>query len=354
MSNEDLVVVGIGSSAGGLEALQIMLSSLPEIENCSYIIAQHLSPTHKSMMVDLLSRTTDIPVIEVKNGLRIKPKTIYMTPENTDIYIKGNKIYLKTIEQSFGPKPSVNYFFSSLAQNFNEKAIGIILSGTGSDGAYGIRAIKAEGGITIAQAPATAKYDGMPLSAINTGKVDLVVPIEQLGMEIASIVNSLDKKLALSLNDRVLQQIYRILFDEHGVDFSLYKKNTIIRRIERRLAAIKIDSLQDYLKILEESSEEATILYHDILIGVTGFFRDPDAFEKLREQIQSILAKKEQGEEIRFWSIGCSTGEEPYSIAILLSEILKDKISKYKMRARKILRQIKFFNENKVNLIGIF
>jgi len=332
MSKDDLVVIGIGSSAGGLEALQIMLSSLPEIDNCAYVIAQHLSPTHKSMMVDLLSRTTDIPVIEVKNGLRIKAKTIYMTPENTDIYVKGNKLYLKTIEESFGPRPSVNYFFSSLAQSFNERSIGIILSGTGSDGAYGIRAVKAQGGITIAQAPATAKYDGMPLSAINTGKVDLVVPIEKLGVEIESIIASIDKQLSLSLNDRILQQIYRILFEEHGVDFSLYKKNTLVRRIERRLAALKIDSLQNYIKILEESAEEVTLLYHDILIGVTSFFRDKDAFSKAREQIQAIIAKKEQGEEIRFWSIGCSTGEEAYSIAIILSEILKEKISKYKIK----------------------
>ena len=332
MAKDDLVVVGIGSSAGGLEALQIMLSNLPEIPNCAYVIAQHLSPTHKSMMVELLARTTDIPVIEVKNGLRIKPKTIYMTPENTDIYVKDCKIYLKTVEQSFGPKPSVNYFFSTLAQSFNEKAIGIILSGTGSDGAYGIRAIKAEGGITIAQAPATAKYDGMPLSAINTGKVDLVVPIEKLGFEIGSIVLSLDKKLELSLNDRILQQIYRILFDEHGVDFSLYKKNTIIRRIERRLSALKIESLIDYIKILENSEEEVTILYHDILIGVTSFFRDKEAFVKLQDQIQTIVSKKEQGEEIRFWSIGCSTGEEAYSIAIILSELLKEKLSKYKIK----------------------
>lgn len=148
-------------------------------------------------MVDLLSRTTDLPVVEVKNGLRIKAKTIYMTPENTDIYVKNNKIYLKTISESFGPKPSVNYFFSSLTQAFNERAIGVILSGTGSDGAYGIRAIKAEVGITIAQSPASAKYDGMPLSAINTGKVDLVVPIEELGLEIQSLVTSLDKKIQL-------------------------------------------------------------------------------------------------------------------------------------------------------------
>lgn len=330
--SQELVVVGIGSSAGGLEALQTMLSTLPEIENCAYIIAQHLSPTHKSMMVELLARSTDIAVIEVKNGMHIKAKTIYMTPENTDIYLKGNKVYLKSIEQSFGPKPSVNYFFSSLAQSFKEHAIGVILSGTGSDGAYGIRAIKAEGGITIAQAPATAKYDGMPLSAINTGKVDLVVPIEKLGSEIQRIVSNIDRKLELSLNERILQQIYRILFEEHGVDFSLYKKNTIVRRIERRLAALKIDSLQEYVKTLEESPEEKHLLYHDILIGVTSFFRDRDAFEKLKEQIRLIVSKKEQGEELRFWSIGCSTGEEAYSIAIILAELLQEKITKYKIK----------------------
>jgi len=332
MKEDNLVVVGIGSSAGGLEALQIMLSNLPEIENCSYVIAQHLSPTHKSMMVDLLARSTNIPVLEVKNGLKIKPKTIYMTPENTDIYVKNSKLYLKTIEQSFGPKPSVNYLLSSLAQNYNKRSIGIILSGTGSDGAYGIRAVKAEGGITIAQAPATAKYDGMPLSAINTGKVDLVIPIDKLGPEIESIVSSLDKNIELTLNDRFLQQIYRILFDEFGVDFSLYKRNTFVRRIERRIAALKLESIKEYLEILKSSKDEANMLYHDILIGVTAFFRDKDAYEQLLKQIRAIIAKKEQGEEIRFWSIGCSTGEEAYSIAILLSEILQDKISKYKIK----------------------
>jgi len=332
MKEDNLVVVGIGSSAGGLEALQIMLSNLPEIENCSYVIAQHLSPTHKSMMVDLLARSTNIPVLEVKNGLKIKPKTIYMTPENTDIYVKNSKLYIKTIEQSFGPKPSVNYLLSSLAQDYNKRSIGIILSGTGSDGAYGIRAVKAEGGITIAQAPATAKYDGMPLSAINTGKVDLVIPIDKLGPEIESIVSSLDKNIELTLNDRFLQQIYRILFDEFGVDFSLYKRNTFVRRIERRIAALKLESIKEYLEILKSSKDEANMLYHDILIGVTAFFRDKDAYEQLLKQIRAIIAKKEQGEEIRFWSIGCSTGEEAYSIAILLSEILQDKIGKYKIK----------------------
>ena len=154
--SKELVVVGIGSSAGGLEALQIMLANLPEIENCSFIIAQHLSPTHKSMMVELLSRITNIPVIEIQNGMIIKPKTIYMTPENTDIAVNNGRIYLKSIEQAFSPKPSVNYFFSTLAADFKERAIGVILSGTGSDGAYGIRSIKAEGGITLAQSPMSA------------------------------------------------------------------------------------------------------------------------------------------------------------------------------------------------------
>lgn len=150
MALKDLVVVGIGSSAGGLEALQIMLSKLSDNLNCSYIIAQHLSPTHRSMMVDLLSRITNIPVIEVQNGMVIKSKTIYMTPENTDIFVSNGKIYLKSIEHTYGPKPSVNYFFNSLAQAYGSKSIGVILSGTGSDGAFGIRAIKASGGITIA------------------------------------------------------------------------------------------------------------------------------------------------------------------------------------------------------------
>ncbi|MAC82586.1 MAG: PAS fold family protein, partial [Arcobacter sp.] len=262
----------------------------------------------------------------------IKAKTIYMTPENTDIYVKENKLYLKSIEQSFGPRPSVNYFFSSLANSFTHRSIGIILSGTGSDGSFGIRNIKAEGGITIAQSPNTAKYDGMPLSAMNTGKVDLVIPIDQLSSEISRIVNTIDSDFKITEDERNLQQIYRILFEEQGIDFSLYKRNTLIRRIERRLAALKIETLSEYLKVLEDSKEEVVNLYHDILIGVTSFFRDTDSFESIKKYIELLISKKEQGEEIRFWSIGCSTGEEAYSVAILLSEILEDKISKYKIK----------------------
>ena len=330
--SRELVVVGIGSSAGGLEALQIMLANLPEIENCSYIIAQHLSPTHKSMMVELLSRITNIPVIEIQNGMIIKSKTIYMTPENTDISINNGRIYLKNIDQAFSPKPSVNYFFSTLAADFQERAIGVILSGTGSDGAYGVRAIKAEGGITLAQSPMSAKYDGMPLSAINTGKVDLVVSIDELAQEISTIISNLDKEINIDADERTQQQIFRVLFDTYGVDFSLYKKNTLHRRIERRIAALKLDSLQDYYDIFKDDAQEISNLYHDILIGVTSFFRDKEAFDAAKEQISTIVAKKEPGDEIRLWSIGCSTGEEAYSIAIILSEILGENIDRYKIK----------------------
>lgn len=332
MATKDLVVVGIGSSAGGLEALQIMLSKLSDTLKCSYIIAQHLSPTHRSMMVDLLGRITNIPVIEVQNGMVIKEKTIYMTPENTDIFISSGRIYLKSIEHTYGPKPSINYFFSSLAQCYGSKSIGIILSGTGSDGAFGIRAIKASGGITIAQSPQSSKYDGMPISAINTGKVDIVASIENISNEVARIVDNLGKNVADSINNNIISQIYRIIFEEKGVDFSQYKKNTLTRRIERRLSALKIESLNDYVDYLNMNIEEVTNLYNDILIGVTEFFRDPEVFEEISEQIKILIEKKEQGEEIRFWSIGCSTGEEAYTLAIILSEILQEKITKYKIK----------------------
>lgn len=262
----------------------------------------------------------------------IKTKTIYMTPENSDIFVSNGRIYLKSIEHTYGPKPSVNYFFNSLAQTYGSKSIGIVLSGTGSDGAFGIRAIKAAGGITIAQSPQSAKYDGMPVSAINTGKVDIVAPIENISNEIARIVDNLGKNVADSINSSIISQIYRIIFEEKGVDFSQYKKNTLTRRIERRLAALKIETLNDYVDYLKMNIDEVTNLYNDILIGVTEFFRDPEVFDEMKEQIAILLEKKEQGEEIRFWSIGCSTGEEAYTLAIILSEVLQEKITKYKVK----------------------
>ena len=328
-----LVVVGIGSSAGGLEALQKLFTSLDNVENMAFVVAQHLSPNHKSMMVELLQRVTGIPVLEIKNGMVIKERTIYITPENTDIYISDGKIYLKNIHHTFGPKPSVNYFFTSLAGDFKERAIGIILSGTGSDGSYGVRAIKAEGGITIAQSPQSSKYDGMPISAINTGKVDTIIPIDNMASEVQRLAHSIDNRdIATNLTQNHMQNLFKILFEETSVDFSEYKKSTITRRIQRRMAALKIENLPDYIKELEMSSEEINNLYNDILIGVTSFFRDKQAFEVLRVSIENLIEKKEQGEDIRIWVVGCSTGEEAYSIAIILNEILQEKIKHYRIK----------------------
>lgn len=326
----DLIVVGIGSSAGGLEALQKFLGSMDEVDNLAFIVTQHLSPTHRSMMVELLQRETTIPVLEIKNGMVIKAKTIYITPENTDIYVQNSKIYLKNIQQAFGPKPSVNYFLTSLAQDFQERSIGVILSGTGSDGSYGVRAIKAEGGITIAQSPKSSKYDGMPISAINTGKVDMVADIEDLASEVGRLAYSIDHKtISTNMTLNHMQNLFKILFEETSVDFSEYKKSTLTRRISRRMAALKIESLGQYISELEKEPTEVRNLYNDILIGVTSFFRDKEAFESLREHLENMLAKKKEGEDIRIWVVGCSTGEEAYSIAILLHEILGEKVRHY-------------------------
>ena len=327
-----LKVVGIGSSAGGLEALQILFSNLKETPNTTYIVAQHLSPTHKSMMVELINRVSNISVQEAKNALVLKPNTIYISPENTDLYVSNGKIFLKSINHIFGPKPSVNYLLSSIAEEYKHNSIGIILSGTGSDGAYGIRAIKAEGGITICQSPSSSKYDGMPYSAINTGKVDLVFPINNLADELSKILENLGTDLSHNINDNYIQEIFKLLFEECGVDFSMYKKNTISRRLSRRMHALKINDLSAYLDFIKNDQDEIHALYTDILIGVTSFFRDDKVFEEIKIFIERLCEKKEQGEEIRLWSVGCSTGEEAYSLAILISETLKEKVSKYKIK----------------------
>ena len=331
-STNEMVVVAIGSSAGGLEALQELFRNIANDLNCAYIVAQHLSPTHKSMMVDLISKVANIPAVEIKNGMLIRPKTIYITPENSDVYVEKNKIYLKSIEQTHGPKPSVNYFFNSLAQAYAHNAIALILSGTGSDGAFGIRAVKANGGITIAQSPESAKYDGMPTSAINTRKVDLVIPIEKMADEMQRLVQDGRKKVTGDLNSQAMQKVYQKLFEKSGVDFSQYKKNTITRRIDRRLGALHFESLDQYLEYIQNHSDEVTNLYHDILIGVTEFFRDEGVFEELKAHIKGVIDKKEKGDEIRFWVIGCSTGEEAYTIAIMLHEILQEDISSYRVK----------------------
>jgi two-component system CheB/CheR fusion protein len=318
------IIVGLGSSAGGLEALRLFLSNVPaERGDIAYVVVQHLSPNHKSMMLELLSRETPFDVLDVKSGLLPKANTIYITPPDRDVTLVNGLFHLdKPSENRIGPKPSIDKFFISLAQEQGERAVGVVLSGTGSDGSQGLRAIRAEGGITIAQKPEEAKFDGMPMAAIQTKGVDYVLSAEEMGQEIIHLLRNPRSLRVEKAEESEMQSILTSLQERIGVDFSQYKKSTITRRIERRMAAIKSATLKEYSAYLKENSDEVDLLYRDMLIGVTDFFRDKEAFEALGERLQDYIQAQPIGDSFRVWVTACSTGEEAYSIAILLDEIM--------------------------------
>lgn len=337
MKNDDkqLVIVGIGASAGGLEALQKFLTTIPDNTNIAYIIAQHLSPTYKSMLVDLLDKGTEHNVVEAEHDLEIKPDYIYVCPPNKNIYIENDKIQLKELIPGLqGPKPSVDIFFESLAREKQDRAVGIILSGTGSDGSRGVRAIKAAGGYVLAEDPSSAKYDGMPNAAINTGNIDLILPPEQMGLELIELLSYPSQALHESSNlfSSVYNNIVTKLYEVTGVDFGAYKPSTIQRRIERRMAALKVVSVNEYYNVLSKNSKEVESLFKDTLIGVTGFFRDDEAFKSIQGELENYIKEHNETTNIRVWAPGCSTGEEAYSLAIVIKEIIKDDYGKYKVQ----------------------
>jgi len=336
--NDEVVIVGIGASAGGLEALQAFVKNLPTDSNISYIIAQHLSPTYKSMMVELLQKESKVKILEAQNGLVAAANTAYICPPNKNITIADNIIHLsEPYVATYSPKPSVDLLFESLANYKKNKAIGIILSGTGSDGSRGIRAIKAEGGFTIAQEPESSKYDGMPISAINTGNIDLILPPENIGNELIDIIQYPIKMSEKNENDDkrnytdIYKNILAKLTQETKVDFTQYKSSTIIRRIERRMTTLKVTSVVDYNNHLLKNKDEVLELFKDILIGVTSFFRDGESFDKLHEYLK-IYLKQKTDRVIRIWTPGCSTGEEPYTIAMILADILGSSVTDYKIQ----------------------
>jgi two-component system CheB/CheR fusion protein len=326
-SYEDLSVVGIGASAGGLEALRSFILHLPPLDNVACVVAQHLDPKHHSILGELLARDTDLEVVEVRHNDWIRPKAIFVTPFDRHITIANGRFRLIKPTTSSGPKPSVDYFFTSLAQEKGEKAVAIILSGTGSDGAHGVRAVKAAGGITIVQDLKTAKYNGMPQSSIDTGLVDLILAPEEMGPALPSLIESprVARKAIPADDARFnVRAILSMLQERIGCDFSEYKSTTINRRIERRMVLRKITSLKDYIRYLRTTPQELHSLHKDILIAVTSFFRDPEAFDALSRCITKIVKAKKPGDTIRFWIAGCATGEEAYSIAILLAQALHD------------------------------
>lgn len=331
-------IIAIGASAGGLEALQEFLKHFPTgLTDFAIIVAQHLSPTYRSMLVQLLTRETSYTVKEAVHNMQLESGIVYITPPDKDITVGHYKITLTKPHLITGPKPSVDTLFISLSENHPHHSVGIILSGTGSDGAEGIKAIKDKGGITIVQEPQTAKYNGMPLAAIETGSADLVLSPDKMGEEIKEIIDNPDSirnqpPVFVNENAQSIANIFKILSESSGTDFSNYKPSTFCRRLEKRLVKLKIKSVEDYLKYIERTPEEVTELFNSILIGVTSFFRDKEAFHALEGILKKIIATKAPNESIRIWIPGCATGEEAYSIAILLSEVLQGRTSNYNIQ----------------------
>ena len=325
-------IVGIGASAGGLAAFEAFFSGIPANTNpgMAFVLVQHLSPDHKSLLSEIIQRHTSMPVFEVEDGVIVQPNCIYIIPPNCNMALQSGTLQLLDISKTDKKRLPIDFFFHSLAQDQHERAIGIILSGAGSDGAQGVRFIKSECGMVMAQSPESIEFDSMPSSAIATGLVDYVLPAAEMPLKLIDYVNHAFGKLSqlgaslIPQNQDALNKIFILLRNQTSHDFSQYKPNTINRRIERRMAVHQIETIGNYIKYLQQTPVEVEALFLDMLIGVTNFFRDPPAFLALAEQIKTkLFINKPIGSVIRVWVPGCSTGEEAYSIAILLVEAME-------------------------------
>lgn len=322
-------IVAIGASAGGLEAFSTLLRALPPEPGLALVFIPHLDPTHESAMVELLSRITRLPVYQAAEGVRVAYNAVYVLPPNSDMTITDGVLHLVRREAGRGHHMPIDSFFTSLAEDQTSNAIGIILSGTATDGTLGLSAIKNHGGITFAQDLDTAKYDGMPNSAVGAGVVDYVLPPDRIAEELIRIqqqpLRAQQPPSMFDGKDRLMKEVFRLLKGVSNVDFVDYKVATIQRRILRRMNINRVDELADYVKLLHRNPPEVEALYHDVLINVTGFFRNPGVFESLREVVYpKLLLERNLSEAVRVWVPGCSTGEETYSHAIALVEILSE------------------------------
>ncbi|MHC1765706.1 MAG: chemotaxis protein CheB [Verrucomicrobiia bacterium] len=322
-------IVGVGASAGGLEALEQFLARVPAGSGLAFVVIQHLDPTHKGMMPELLQRRTTMKVIQVKDRTTVRPDCVYVIPPNKDMSILHGVLHLLEPAARRGLRLPIDYFLRSLAQDQQERSIGVILSGMGSDGTLGLRAIKEQAGVALVQEPATAKFDGMPRSAIDAGLADIVAPVEQLPEKILAFLHHTPLRTGpdQALEDKTpsaLEKAVILLRDHTGHDFSLYKRNTLYRRIERRMGIHQIQKMAAYVRYLQENSQELDLLFKELLIGVTSFFRDAAAWEQLRKEvIPELLASRPLRQTLRAWVPGCSTGEEAYSLAIVFKEAIE-------------------------------
>jgi len=322
-------VVGIGASAGGLEALEQFLGQVPEQSGMAFVVVQHLDPTHKGVMPELLQRVTGMVVCQARDRVKVKPDSVYVIPPNKDMSILHGVLHLFEPTAARGLRLPIDFFLRSLAEDRQEHSIGVILSGMGCDGTMGLRAIKEKAGVALVQDPASAKFDSMPRSAIDAGLADLVAPAADLpGKILAYLRHTLiiaKTDLLLEEKDRSsLEKVLILLRAKTGQDFSLYKKSTVYRRIERRMGIHQIEKIASYVRYLQENSQELELLFKELLIGVTSFFRDPAAWDQMQvAAIPTLLAGCPTGGVIRAWSAGCSTGEEAYSLAIVFRESLE-------------------------------
>ena len=330
-------IVGIGASAGGLEALEQFLTHVPKQSGLAFVIVQHLDPTHKGIMSELLQRTTRMKVIQVKDRTPVQPDCVYVIPPNKDMSILHGVLHLLAPAAPRGLRLPIDFFLRSLAQDQQEHSIGVILSGMGSDGTLGLRAIKEKAGVVLVQDPATAKFDSMPRSAIDAGLADIVAPVDELPGKILAYLQHTPLLARIppgaGLEDKTqsaLEKVVILLRTHTGNDFSFYKRNTLYRRIERRMGIHQIHKMAGYVRYLQENSQELDLLFKELLIGVTNFFRDPAAWEQLRTQALPALLASRSGQTLRAWVPGCSTGEEAYSLAIVLQEAIEEFKSKGK------------------------
>ena len=319
-------VVGIGASAGGLEALQQLLTFLPSNTGMAFVIIQHLAPNHKSLLVDILGKYTSMPIVEIKDGMHVERNHIYMIPPKYNVEIVSDVLRLRSYDSQKINHP-IDVFFRSLAESYENRSVAVILSGTGSDGTNGIRSIKEQNGVIIVQTPESAKFDGMPRNAISTGLADLIQKPDSIAREMQHIADSMvDTNAKMLLSDQdLLSQVFSILKNVTNINYTYYKKTTVLRRIERRLVVTHNRNLREYVTYLTNNPEEAKLLAEEVLIGVNSFFRDPEYFDVLKETvIKQLLNEAPRDRQIRVWVAGCSTGEEAYSIAILFAEAMEE------------------------------
>ena len=322
-------IVGIGASAGGLEALELFLKHVPEGSGMAFVIVQHLDPTHKGIMVELLQRTTPMPVVQVRDRLKVEPDRVYVIPPNKDMSILHGVLHLLEPAAPRGLRLPIDFFFRSLADDCQARSIGVILSGMGSDGTLGLRAIKEKTGVVFVQTPALAKFDGMPRSAIDADLADVVAPAEELPGKIIDYLKhtpliAKPDPSRESKTQSALEKVFILLRTQTGHDFSQYKKSTVYRRVERRMGLQQIEKIATYVRFLRENPQEIELLFKELLIGVTSFFRDPPAWEQFKtEVIPALLAAYPKGGVLRAWASGCSTGEEAYSLAMVFKEALE-------------------------------